>query len=562
MDSPFKDILYTNTVPSDTECDAIRVLLEDPRKEAATLTEELCRLDALRKETHRKRRQLKQFIDAHLALLSPVRRLPEDILRSIFVACLPSTRNPALSGSESPLLLSQICSFWRKIALSTPRLWASIHIVVPNQTKLTQLRNQVGQWLNRSGIVPLSISMVFSQACEADCDISPLLSALVAVSRRWKDVQIALPNHDPSSPLLSVSAADVPLLQSFTITALDRSLANPSANWRSMAFLGTTSLRSVTLPATNSCRDIPVTWGCLTRLKITGSREFLAYPIAIAILQQCPLLHTCDLTITDTRPDDDALLPALHPQSFTLANLSHLGLSITEHNHTERPVSFSHIAMPNLRSFHCQHHGLIPTGSTLGQMFPTTGQLETLKINMPGVGGDALLAALAQMPLLRELAIDGEPYDERQHIEWWPARDEDFLARLAPSSDRNVPVICPRLRSVEISGFSAVSDETLLEFVRSRTAPQIHNRQESRSTGPHVEEVDVTPLTSAVLTIRRPMQFDILPPLHDAVAAGLFLSLRYDTPFVAAYSAWEGTEQHMNSWNQWPPMTGQGWQDW
>jgi predicted nuclease with TOPRIM domain len=108
VDSPFQDIVGTNFVPSDKECQRIRDFLEDAQKEVTDLTEELARLDALRKELSRKWQQLKEFIDAHLALVSPVRRLPEDIIRSIFVASLPLHRNPTISGQEAPLLLGQI----------------------------------------------------------------------------------------------------------------------------------------------------------------------------------------------------------------------------------------------------------------------------------------------------------------------------------------------------------------------------------------------------------------------------------------------------------------------
>ncbi|KAJ6559915.1 hypothetical protein B0H19DRAFT_945196, partial [Mycena capillaripes] len=123
MDSPFQDILHTNVAPSDSECQGIRDFLEGPYKRIADLTEELVHLDSLRKELLQKRGDLLHFIDAHRALLSPARQLPEDIVRAIFMACTPSTRDPATSSQETPLLLSQICRSWRSIALATPRLW-------------------------------------------------------------------------------------------------------------------------------------------------------------------------------------------------------------------------------------------------------------------------------------------------------------------------------------------------------------------------------------------------------------------------------------------------------
>ncbi|KAJ7912894.1 hypothetical protein B0H13DRAFT_2659840 [Mycena leptocephala] len=192
MDSPFQEILHTNAVPSDEECDAIRHFLETPLKELAGLTDRFTHLQHLLDDVSKKRDQMKECIDAHLAVVSPVRRLPEDIIRSIFLRTLPTTRNPTISIDEAPFLLCRICRSWRIIALSSPRLWASIHIVVPTQSRVQRLTDLVATWFTRSGTVPLDISMAFSASCGTECDISTLLSVLVAASRRWKQIQIVV----------------------------------------------------------------------------------------------------------------------------------------------------------------------------------------------------------------------------------------------------------------------------------------------------------------------------------------------------------------------------------
>ncbi|KAJ7112955.1 hypothetical protein C8R44DRAFT_561632, partial [Mycena epipterygia] len=119
--------LHTNTVPSDVDCRRIRELLVGPREEAAKLTDEIARLQMLLLEVTVKRDRLNEFIDPYLALLSPARRLPDDVVAEIFAVSLPSNRNTILNGSESPLLLCHICSAWRNLAFTIPRLWASLH---------------------------------------------------------------------------------------------------------------------------------------------------------------------------------------------------------------------------------------------------------------------------------------------------------------------------------------------------------------------------------------------------------------------------------------------------
>lgn len=56
------------------------------------------------------------------------RYLPDDILREIFVWCLPTGRNPTMSAKEAPMVLTRVSSQWRSVGLSTPRLWSALHI--------------------------------------------------------------------------------------------------------------------------------------------------------------------------------------------------------------------------------------------------------------------------------------------------------------------------------------------------------------------------------------------------------------------------------------------------
>ncbi|KAJ7214717.1 hypothetical protein B0H12DRAFT_971980, partial [Mycena haematopus] len=123
MDSPFQDILHTNAVPTDAECDRIRDFLQGPRKELVDLSNKITQLQSLLHEATHRRDELQESISAHLALLSPFRRLPDDIIREIFIATHPSTRNPSFSSDEPPLVLCRTCKSWRNIALTTPRLW-------------------------------------------------------------------------------------------------------------------------------------------------------------------------------------------------------------------------------------------------------------------------------------------------------------------------------------------------------------------------------------------------------------------------------------------------------
>ncbi|KAJ7131164.1 hypothetical protein C8R44DRAFT_592305, partial [Mycena epipterygia] len=53
----------------------------------------------------------------------PVITVPYEIIALIFVHCLPADGRVKPSPHAAPLLLAQICSAWREIALRTRQLW-------------------------------------------------------------------------------------------------------------------------------------------------------------------------------------------------------------------------------------------------------------------------------------------------------------------------------------------------------------------------------------------------------------------------------------------------------
>ncbi|KAJ6594657.1 hypothetical protein B0H19DRAFT_912125, partial [Mycena capillaripes] len=133
MSSPFAAQLGTNYCPKDEEIIDIKALLVEPTLRLKRLDEEIADLQKAINKLAAERDGLGTFVESHKALISPVRRLPLDIIQEIFVACIPTHRNCVMSASEAPVLLGRICSSWRAISLSTPRIWARIHIVEPAQ---------------------------------------------------------------------------------------------------------------------------------------------------------------------------------------------------------------------------------------------------------------------------------------------------------------------------------------------------------------------------------------------------------------------------------------------
>ena len=122
-ESPFAHLFGTNGIPSDDEASRISKLISKPVEELRGLNDEITRLLSRLDELRLKRDGIQAYVDAHRGLLTPVRRLPPDLLREIFVRCLPADRNPTRSVSEAPLLLPIRVSS----VLSSSRVIRSLH---------------------------------------------------------------------------------------------------------------------------------------------------------------------------------------------------------------------------------------------------------------------------------------------------------------------------------------------------------------------------------------------------------------------------------------------------
>ncbi|KAJ7896373.1 hypothetical protein B0H14DRAFT_500837, partial [Mycena olivaceomarginata] len=110
------------------------------------------------------------------AALDPVARLPLEISSEIFLQSLP--RFPKPGDPDVPILQLNICNAWTDIVLSTPSLWAAIHIIFPSGLSSTQsLKTLVPIWLQRAHNRPLSISL---SGADFDYDV---------VSIIWSHVQ-------------------------------------------------------------------------------------------------------------------------------------------------------------------------------------------------------------------------------------------------------------------------------------------------------------------------------------------------------------------------------------
>ncbi|KAJ7447144.1 hypothetical protein B0H11DRAFT_370802 [Mycena galericulata] len=537
--SPFADILYTNSVPSDSECQRIFDFLAGPRKKAAHLTQEIDRLQSLLEELASKRDHLNHFIDSHLALVSPARRLPDDVVREIFAATLPSDRNAIMSEEEAPLLLSHISQHWRNLAFSTPRLWSTLHIVTPPVSslqsyipyipKLHQINGAVATWLSRSGSLPVSISFIgrfpdiplgasdeeISTLQEATRSASStLLQTLIQFCTRWRSIRFKMPRDSDLTLLATLSISDVPKLSSVAMENMD--MDGSEIDWNSMSFLGTPSLRAVYLRFLDGAHTSPISWDTLAHLSIQYMGVSLSFDETLAMLRHCTNLETLNLTIGQNQTHDQIHLQPCHMAHLWGLSLISVGGDITGF--------LQQLSAPNLRILECDGPFYSASSSPLSTIISLSDRLEHLRLRVSDISVGTLIEILRKAPALRELALAAEPVSPPPPGSWTPIPDDRLLSLLDST-------ICPRLQQLTLLHFRALSDDALLVFVQTRTDPSLDHRACLSRVNAH---------------FLRARQVDIITSLQQNIADGLEIRLEYAAQVGASpmYSVAEDRQPH------------------
>ncbi|KAJ7711008.1 hypothetical protein B0H16DRAFT_1820353 [Mycena metata] len=181
-------LLSTNNVPLPGEVTMIRNLVSLEREEIHRLKTELA--EGTGWGNHRLQLPAAEDrLDAYRAILSPVRRIPTELLCEIFLAVLPEVE---LAGRPSdslkvtrrhdrqtfyiaPWRLGQVCQRWRATAVGYAALW----------TRITLSRNPIliETQLYRSGNVPLDVDSGESQRFDPKS-----LALVVNQSSRWQSL--------------------------------------------------------------------------------------------------------------------------------------------------------------------------------------------------------------------------------------------------------------------------------------------------------------------------------------------------------------------------------------
>ncbi|KAJ7741295.1 hypothetical protein B0H16DRAFT_1728553 [Mycena metata] len=514
MVSPFASLLGTNYSPTDEEVPKIKALLAEPAFRLKRLEDEIRELQKTLDELAAERDSLVGYMDSHRALLSPIRRLPLDILQEIFLACIPTHRNCAMSALEAPVLLGRICSSWRSISLSTPRLWAKLHFVEPYlpyafepATRTTQHLEGAKSWLDRSGLCPLSISLRTphsSYAPDSYSSLQDFIQTLIPLASRWQHIDFYMPLATFDA-LYQLTETDVPLLESVAFHPLSYS----ETGWNRFRVLNGPRVSSIyALGNDLMAEDFPIRWQELTALEMAGPtwRTSVTSEIVLRILGNCPKLQSCKVILNDGHPSSGVLLAHppveckfLHTLQFSCENAG-----------ATFPRLLDRISLPELRSFILRWEVDSGACPSLAHQFKGWTKLESLDIDSERTLTPEFLEDFRSLPpTMRRLVIHDVGLAEQV-----PRDTDDSLPGLA---------VCPLLETLEIYKCVNISDAALLRFITARmgVAPR-----------PTLRRVHVT--------FNRYMTLDILPSLQPFIENGLDVSISHNERAPMKLAPWLG----------------------
>ncbi|KAJ7059839.1 hypothetical protein C8F01DRAFT_205797 [Mycena amicta] len=236
-------------------------------------------------------------------------QVPPEIVSEIFIRCLPASPSPP-SAETAPLLLSQICTLWRDIALDTPDLWSNV--VLKDDLKASV--DIVRLWSARARTIPMTF--VFeTQNIELGGE---MLVAAMENKERWGEVGLYLPATS-YVVLGGVSGASLPHLRNLALRVKwtpfgGGSRAPDLGPIPSLDLSGASQLRKLRLTTFPGTRLLGVRWRQLTALNMAHYGRHL--PEDLAILQACKSL--VELTVRHGHPE------LLLPPSSEVVHLPHL----------------------------------------------------------------------------------------------------------------------------------------------------------------------------------------------------------------------------------------------
>ncbi|EJD50902.1 hypothetical protein AURDEDRAFT_112024 [Auricularia subglabra TFB-10046 SS5] len=311
----FDDLLFPHPGVANVDLDSI-----------PHLRQALSTLDLRMRTLADQRSQVETRLASVVALQSPIRKLPREILAVVFAAGVREL------DDEDPLFLPRltlVCRYWRDVAVDTPELWS--RIAIDRHGGLERARRRV----ERSKAVLLDISIDFSSRSTPNSvtdTVSRAMDLLRPETFRWRSFRLSVPHRAPALAALSRCTERAPKLERLVVSvhmpfldALCPDTASLAAGSAPLFRGHTPRLRDVQLESSPIACAFNAAGGALLRnlrsLRLVGlcGDEAPGVGPLLAVLRACPALE--DLSL---RNMEDIALQAAYVPSPPIVHLPFL----------------------------------------------------------------------------------------------------------------------------------------------------------------------------------------------------------------------------------------------
>ncbi|KAL0069661.1 hypothetical protein AAF712_003319 [Marasmius tenuissimus] len=308
-------------------------VLYESQEEVKGYDAEINKLKATLLALTNKRDGLEARIVAAQSLLSPIHRLPSEMLANIFAQC--QDPDDALSPSTTPDIFtcSMVSGRWREVALTTPSLWTNLRIELVTwlvshgrssilspggltRLNLERLNRTVQLYISRSAKCPLNLHLEsgLGSLSEGHPQIRQLLEILTPTSDRWGSVSLWLQPTLFEDPIFHPVRKQLSSLKHLTLHPSDR-LENEKCL---DLFRHCPSLNSLRLHSVGDRIDpsrLLAPWSQLTRLHL----YWCTFSQVAPILKLCTELEDLSLSFVWSDPPLESFAPILCPRIKSLS---------------------------------------------------------------------------------------------------------------------------------------------------------------------------------------------------------------------------------------------------
>ncbi|KAJ7982916.1 hypothetical protein DFH06DRAFT_712509 [Mycena polygramma] len=245
-------------------------------------------------------------------LITPVRKLPVELLVEILILSVDPTNS---WNTESALRVAHVCSYWRRVALTAPRVWTGkITIYLGRCTRGAAYADGLEEWLARSA--PLSFPVSLDMYGDLDALNPSVVDTVLNSSPRWRYLQLS---SDLPPLIARIAECKFDSLEEIDISqscSLPLSFSAPH-------------LRKATVPA-DPLELVPMPWAKLTDIFLNGFHDEGPNTSSLDILGQFPNLVTATVGANGW-----SVLPLARRDIVILSHLRNLSLITRIDRHGE-----------------------------------------------------------------------------------------------------------------------------------------------------------------------------------------------------------------------------------